>query len=249
MKENTDSTAVASVDPKRRLRACLVYPALVVPLAASFFYFVIFPGTAFGNSFYTGVKFFLLLWPLLSVGFFLREPLRNPYPRSDRRHLKSVVPGVLFGILVVGIMMFLLKGTPMSFLISTHGPNISQRIGDLGVAEQFLSFALFISFAHAAMEEFFWRWFAFGQLRLLLPKAWMAHLLAAIGFASHHIVILSQFFPFGWALFLGICVAIGGAIWSLLYHRYGSLLGAWVSHVIVDLGLMWIGWEVLVANG
>jgi len=51
----------------------------------------------------------------------------------------------------------------------------------------------------------------------------------------------------GWALFLGVCVAIGGAVWSILYNRYGSLLGAWTSHMIVDLGLMWVGWEVLSA--
>lgn len=242
-----DTPISAAPDPKHRLRAALVYPALVIPLAASFFYFVLFPGTAFGNSFYSGVKVFLLLWPLIAVGFLLKEPLKNPY--LEKQHLKSVVPGTIFGLLVVGLLMFLLKATPLSFLTVDHGPNISQRIADLGVAEHFLFFALFISFAHAALEEFFWRWFAFGQLRLLLPRVWMAHLVAAIGFASHHVVILSQFFPIGWAFFLGFCVATGGAVWSILYHRYGSLLGAWTSHMIVDLGLMWVGWEVLMAHG
>lgn len=231
---------------KRRLRAWLVYPALVVPLAASFFYFVLFPGTAFGNAFYSGVKVFLLLWPIVAVALVLREPVKNPYPA--RHHAESILPGVLFGLLTVGVLVFLLKGTPLAFLTADHGPNIAQRIADLGVADYFLYFALFISFAHAALEEFFWRWFAFGQLRLLLPKVWMAHLLAALGFASHHVVILSQFFPIGWAFFLWACVAIGGAVWSILYHRYGSLLGVWISHMIVDLGLMWVGWGVLASQ-
>ena len=242
-----ENTAFPVADPKRRLRSWLVFPALVVPLAASFFYFVLFPGTAFGNSFYTGVKFFLLLWPIVVVGFLLREKIANPY--SERQHRKSILPGTLFGLLTVGVLVFLLKATPLAALIADNGSNIAQRISDLGVADHFLYFAIFISFAHAALEEFYWRWFAFGQLRILLPKVWMAHLLAALGFASHHVVILSQFFPIGWAFFLGACVALGGAVWSLLYHKYGSLLGAWTSHMIVDLGLMWVGWEVLVANG
>lgn len=245
MKENSASTPADLHDPKRRLRAALVFPALVIPFAASFFYFVLFPGTAFGNAFYSGIKVFLLLWPVIAVRFLLREPIKNPYPR--RQHLKSVLPGALFGLVTVGVMVFLLKATALSSLIDENGPRIAQRIGDLGVADHFLIFALFISFAHAALEEFYWRWFAFGQLRVLLPRVWMAHLLAALGFASHHVVIMSQFFPMGWALFLGVCVAIGGAVWSILYNRYGSLLGAWTSHMIVDLGLMWVGWEVLSA--
>lgn len=245
MKENIEPVAAELPDPKRRFRAALVFPALLIPFAASFFYFVLFPGTAFGNAFYSGVKVFLLLWPVIAVRFLLREPIKNPY--AKRQHLKSVLPGALFGLVTVGVLVFLLKATPLSSLISENGPRIADRIGDLGVADHFLIFALFISFAHAALEEFFWRWFAFGQLRLLLPRVWMAHLLAGLGFASHHVVILSQFFPMGWAFFLGVCVAIGGIVWSVIYDRYGSLRGAWTSHMIVDLGLMWVGWEVLSA--
>ena len=41
--------------------------ALVLPLMASFFYFVLFPGTAFGNAFYTAIKIFLLTWPVIAT--------------------------------------------------------------------------------------------------------------------------------------------------------------------------------------
>ncbi len=223
-------------------RWAVLLPALCLPLLASFFYFVLFPGTAFGNAFYLGVKVFLLVWPLLAVLLILKEPLIER--GKSRQHLASLVPGIGFGLLVVTILMVLLKATPLASLIQENAPRIAERIRDLGVADHFLWFALFISFAHAALEEFYWRWFVFGQSSKIMPIA-AAYVVAAAGFASHHIVILSQFFPLGWAFALGACVGIGGAVWCWIYRRHRSLLGAWASHMVIDIGLMWVGWEVL----
>ncbi|MDB4358815.1 CPBP family intramembrane metalloprotease [Verrucomicrobiales bacterium] len=225
-----------------RKRWALVAPAMCLPLAASFFYFVLFPGTFLGNSFYSGIKVFLLAWPFIAVCWLMREPLIEK--NREKRHFPSAVAGTTFGLVVFASLFWLVKGSPFAYLITENSARISERIHGLGVAEHYLWFALFISFAHAALEEFFWRWFAFGQLRKLISVPW-ACFWAAVGFAAHHVVILTQFFPLGWALILGSCVGIGGAVWSLIYHRYGSLLGAWISHMIIDLGLMWVGWIAL----
>ena len=223
-------------------RLAVLLPALVLPLIASFFYFVLFPGTAFGNAFYKGIKGFLFLWPLLSVLVILRTGMID---RSrEKRHLASLLPAIGFAILVVGLLFLLIKATPLGFLVDENAGRIAQRIRDLGVADHFLWFALYISSVHAALEEFYWRWFVFGQAQRVMRLP-LAYLVSALAFASHHIVILSQFFPLGWAFVLGACVAIGGAVWSWLSYRYNSLFGAWVSHMIIDFGLMWVGWEVL----
>ncbi len=223
-------------------RWAVLIPALLMPLSASFFYFVLFPGTTFGNSFYSGIKVFLLLWPLIAVGLILRESFVD---RSrEKHHLASLIPGVLFGLAVVGLMMLLIKLTPLGLVVDDNAGRIAERIEDLGMAKHFILFALLISVAHAALEEFYWRWFVFGQSCKVMPVG-LAYLIAALGFASHHVVILSQFFPLGWAFALGACVGIGGAVWSWIYRRYNSLLGAWVCHMLIDLGIMWVGWEVL----
>ncbi|MEC5129392.1 CPBP family glutamic-type intramembrane protease [Verrucomicrobiales bacterium BCK34] len=234
-----DTTATPDRNAKRWF---LVVPAMCLPLAASFFYFVLFPGTILGNSFYSGIKVFLLIWPFLAVCLWLKEPLIERV--REKRHLPSSVAGFAFGAVVFSLLVWLVKESPFSYLVTENSARISERIRGLGVAEHYLWFALFISFAHAALEEFFWRWFVFGQLRRLISVPW-ACFWAAVGFAAHHVVILTQFFPVGWALVLGACVGIGGAVWSLIYHRYGSLLGAWISHMIIDLGLMWVGWIAL----
>lgn len=230
-------------DPALRRRRWLVFlPALAIPLTACFFYFVLFPGTAFGNGFYKGVKVFLLVWPLLATFVILRVKMIDR--SSEKRHLAGMLPAVGFGLLVVGLLFFLIGATPLGLVLDENRDRIAGRIRDLGVAEHFLWFALFISFFHAALEEFYWRWFVFGQAQKVM-KLPLAYVVASAGFAAHHIVVLSQFFPIGWALILGACVGIGGAFWCWLSYRYNSLFGAWVSHMIIDLGLMWVGWQVL----
>ncbi|MEM6279990.1 MAG: CPBP family glutamic-type intramembrane protease, partial [Verrucomicrobiota bacterium] len=178
-------TANTLSDPNQKRRLAVVLPALVVPFIASFFYFVLFPGTAFGNSFYSGVKFFLLLWPFVATLAILREKMVD---RSrEKRHLASVLPGAVFGIAVVGLLFLLIKATPLGDILDENSTRIAGRIQDLGVAENFLLFALFLSFIHAWLEEFYWRYFVFGQATKLMsvPKA---HLIAAVGFTSHHVV-------------------------------------------------------------
>ncbi len=227
---------------KNPLRPWIVLPFMWLPLAASFFYFVLFPGTSFGNSFYTGIKIFLLFWPIIAVKLILKEPFVD---RSlDRQHGASIWMGTVFGLVTSGLLVFLVLKTPIREVIFSNGDQIVERIKGLGVAENFLIFAAFLSVIHAWLEEFFWRWFVYGQLRRFLSDHW-AHLLAAIGFTSHHLVILSQFFPFGWALFFSFCVGVGGFVWSWLYRRTNSLAGPWVSHMIVDVAIMWVGWILL----
>lgn len=227
-------------------RWAVLLPALVVPLAASFIYFVLYPGTAFGNAFYVIAKLNLLLWPIIGTLWILKEPMVDK--SLQRRHKASLIQGTLFGIAVTAVLVFLYKGTPVGSVVGENVVRISERIVGLGIADYYWQFALFLSFAHAALEEFYWRWFVFGNARRLMP-ATAAIVLAAVGFTAHHVVVLSQFFSLGWAFVLGSCVGVGGAVWSLIYHRTNSMWGPWVSHMIIDLAIMWVGWEVLQAAG
>lgn len=229
-----------------RKRWWVTLPALVLPLLASFFYFVLFPGTSFGNSFYGGIKFFLLIWPIVATAWILREPFRRESPaRTD--WIPAVLWGAGFAVAVVAAMLLLMRFTSLGGIVEAGAANIGEKVEDLGVADHYLLFALGISIVHAALEEFYWRWFVYGNLRRLISKNW-AILVAAIGFASHHVVILNEFFPFGFALFLSVGVGIGGAMWSWIYQRHKTLLGSWLSHMIIDVAIFWIGYRLLFEN-
>ena len=79
---------------------------------------------------------------------------------------------------------------------------------------------------------------------------WPAILISALGFAAHHVLVLSHFF--GWwtvpTLLLSAAVAVGGAVWAWLYARAKSLYAPWLSHAIIDAGIFLIGYWMVFQN-
>lgn len=230
----------------RARRWIVLAPALTLPLFASLFYFAWFPGTDFGNGFYKGIKFFELLWPLLATAFILRESLRRGSPGVIGRR-RSLLIGAIFGVAVAILMLSLKEFTFLGEVLVQNGGRIRERVEDMGMLEHFILATIAIAVVHAALEEWFWRWFVFGNLRHVVPMPW-AHIIAAIGFTGHHVVVLSQFFPMGFALFFSAMVGVGGAFWSWLYQRNQTLLGPWFSHMIVDFAIFFIGYRLLFAG-
>ncbi len=216
---------------------------MVVPLITSLFYFVFFAGTTFANGLYTLQKILLVVWPVVATRWILKEPLWSGRFTGHQPAGRSLLEGAILGIAIVTVM-FGLMATPMGGVIREGADNIRTRVEGMGVLDHFLIFALFLSIIHSWIEEFYWRWFVYGNLRRL-TRPWIAHVAAAIGFSAHHIVVLSQFFRLDMAVFLGVNVGIGGWLWSVLYARQGTLLGAWISHLIVDLGIMWLGAKLM----
>ena len=147
--------------------------------------------------------------------------------------------GVGLGGIIVALMLGLMA-TPLGEIVRAGAGKIQTKVAGMGVLDHFVWFALFLSVIHSLIEEVYWRRFVAGNL-LKLISPWKAHLLAGIGFSAHHVVVVSQFFPLGMAFFLGSCVGIGGVLWSVLMVKQRSLLGAWMSHMVVDLGIMVIG--------
>jgi membrane protease YdiL (CAAX protease family) len=89
---------------------------------------------------------------------------------------------------------------------------------------------------HPAVDEYYWRWFVFGNLRRLLdPRA--AHLLAAAVFGAHHVITGAAFLGPARALLVGVVCAAAGLVWSLLYAGQKTLAGAWASHFVLELGI------------
>lgn len=227
----------------RKRRWAVVLPSMWVPFIVSFLYSVFLDGTLAGNAAYVSVKFFLLLFPIIITIWVLKERVLASLPDIPRQRMRSIVMGSVFGIATVALMFGLLKTGIGDVVRESNGP-IRKFVSGLGVLDNFWIFAIFLSCIHSYMEEFFWRWFVFGNLRKLIPVGG-AILLAGIGFASHHVVILSKFLPLPWAVLFGAFVGLGGIVWSWFYYKHNTLWGAWISHMIIDFGIMWIGWELI----
>ncbi|HLJ92373.1 MAG TPA: CPBP family intramembrane glutamic endopeptidase [Gemmataceae bacterium] len=177
--------------------------------------------------------------------------------RVERRRLRPAVPsfqglsiGLVFGIavtaLILGTYHGLLKNSPIL-------ADLPGRIRDKLILfhaqtpGRYLGLAVFLAGFHSLMEEYYWRWFVFGELRRRLPVA-LAIALSALAFMAHHVIVLAVYLPqhfFAAALPFALCVAAGGAMWAWLYHRTGTIYSSWISHLVIDAAILTVGYELV----
>ena len=219
-----------------------IVPAAVVPLLGSLIYFVAFSGEPWARWTYVLVKVFTLVWPVLATIYILHQRL----PRIDwkaPRHRRALVGGAVFGLGLVAIAVLLWQ-TPLRPALLAFAPQIRLKVEQLGVLDHYIAFALFLSIIHSGLEEYYWRWFVFGNLRHIVGLG-SAVTIGSLAFASHHFVILTQYVSLPWAVLGTLAVAFGGAVWCLMLEREKTLSGAWLSHILADLVVLGVGYQML----
>ncbi len=222
---------------------CLVFPTLVT-LA----YFVWFADRADALKIAYGVgKIIQFGFPIVFIWLFAAGRIGWP-PRSNRGIKLGFIFGAVIAVLTLLIYAWLLK--PAGALDSAAG-EIQQKVAGFGInsAAAYFALAAFYSIAHSGLEEYYWRWFVFGQLRPYTSRV-TAILVSSFGFMAHHVVVLGVFF--GWSsplvYLFSIAVAIGGAVWAWLYEDSRSLVAPWVSHALVDAGIFAVGYDIVSSN-
>lgn len=229
--------------PLSRQKEWLVLvPAMTVPFIAALFYFRLFSDQPVAKFIYVAVKLFNLSWPLIGSYLFITAWIPS-FSLRESRHRRAIPLGLLSGLMIVAIMVLGLA-TPIGQAVSSSTGRIRVKVAELGIIDHYILFSIFLSFFHSLLEEYYWRWFVFGNLCQLIRPIW-ANLLSALAFAAHHVIVLHEYFPLRWALFFGASVAVGGVIWNTMYAKQRTLAGAWVSHLLVDLGIMTIGYVIL----
>ncbi len=215
-----------------------------VPFFAALLYFVILADTVLAQPIYTATKVFTVVWPLLAWRLFLRREIE--WRIVAVRHFKAIPLGIFSGILL-SLPILLAMHTPLEGLALEAADDIRLKTAQLGILENYWLFAIFLSVLHSLIEEYYWRWFVYGRLRERIGAARSIGL-ASLAFALHHLVVTSQFFPFAWAVFVSLAIAAAGAVWCWMYERQHSIAGAWISHMLVDLALMWVGYGLIIDN-
>jgi membrane protease YdiL (CAAX protease family) len=226
-------------------RAVIVV-ALVLPALITWIYFILLSGApaVFQQTAYTLGKIVQFSLPAIWVLLIQRDR-----QKFNRPPAWSVVAGLSFG-LIFGLAMCLLYFTYLrpSGLLTESIAAVRTKIRSFGASSPpvYLLLALFYSAIHSLLEEYYWRWFVFGQLSHLcrLPSA---IIISSVGFAAHHVLVLQLYFgwlsPFTWLFTLAI--VIGGASWAWLYRSSNSLVAPWLSHALIDAAIFAIGYTML----
>jgi uncharacterized protein len=244
------NAAPTSPPPRRALLVAGLIFALVYPSVITWFYYVYAPGRfsmEAQQAIYLAVKAFQFAFPIGFVWFVLREGIDARPPRTS-----GLLIGAAFSVAVVatgwGLFNFVLRGLPMFAKASAL---INAKISGFGIDSmwEYAALAAFYSVFHSLLEEYYWRWFVFRQMRRLTPL-WPAVVISALGFMAHHVIVLHEIFrespSIAWLL--SSAVAIGGAFWAWLYERTDSIFGPWLSHLLIDAGIFWIGFDLVRAS-
>lgn len=171
-----------------------------------------------------------------------------PRSRWFRRNARVLALSVGFGLLVLAAMFGLYETIwKNGELFASAAGAIRSKIAGLGLDRlwMYAAVGVFYAICHSGLEEYYWRWFVFGQLRNRLPLA-SAIAIASLAFMAHHVVVLATFFGWRspWTYAFSLAIAAGGAVWAWLYERSGSLIGPWLSHLIVDAAIFLVGYDV-----
>jgi len=221
--------------------------ALVLPSAVTWIYFVALASApaAVQQTAYTAGKAIQFALPVV----WLYLAYRTEWLDGFSFGLKGSLIGIVFGAVVAGAMLALyhLWLKPAGFFEGPAG-EVRAKVSGLAVdtAWKFALLGLCYSLMHSFMEEYYWRWFVFRQLDLRVPVT-AAIAVSSLGFMAHHVILLTQYF--GWpspaTWFFSLSVAVGGAVWAWIYWYSGSLLGPWLSHLLIDAAIFFIGYDLV----
>ena len=220
--------------------------AWIFPTLVTFAYFIWMHGwpAKFQLATYSVGKILQFIFPVLYVLIVLQQRVA-----LSKSTASGIWLGLGFGVLVMGLMLGLFYWwlKPAGFF-EQPTEKIYDKVAGWGIsaAWQFFLLGLFYALAHSFLEEYYWRWFVFDHLRGKMSLS-SAVVLSSIGFMAHHIILLATFF--GWTsvvtYLFSIGIAIGGIAWALIYHFSGSLLGPWLSHLLVDAAIFLIGFDLV----
>ena len=212
------------------------------PFFASILYFNILDGSEAAKTVYLIAKIAILIYPVLAL-YILRKKLPQ-LKDIFAFDFKELMLGVKWGIVLFILGLLSTKIPQIAAIIDIASPHIINKISGFGVANYYIIFAFIISFIHSMLEEYYWRWFLFGELKkiIFLP---LAYFLAGLAFSLHHFIVLNFYFPLGVAAIFTFIVMIGGVLFSYLYNRKENIWGAWAMHVFADLVIMYVGWSVI----
>lgn len=236
----------AEVAPWRKSRdlAALLF-AMLFPTLAAWLYFVVFTDRTTLPTVYSLSKVvqfsFPLVWTLaLGKGHL---PRMKWTPQALREGLGTGL------VMSLGLVLLYAAARGQGPLLQEARPRILLRVQSIGADTpfRFLWLVLFLSIIHSLLEEYYWRWFVFGGLQQRM-KVTSAVLLSSLAFTLHHVIVLHAFLgPQFWmvTLALSMVVTFGGALWAVVYRRCRHLAAPWVSHVLVDLTILAIGYDLI----
>lgn len=213
----------------------LFVPAFSIGVTMSLF---IAPGII-GNSVFTATKIWAVVFPLAWIVKYNSQALRLP-----KFIWREVGVGLGWGILMFSVILsaYFLVGQQIIDLTA-----IRTKATEVGIINPLLYLAgcVYWSFINSLIEECTWRGFVVSRCKVLFPES-IAVILAALFFTTHHSIALYGY-TYNWSIVLlgSLGVFVAGIVWADTYNRYQSIAPGYISHILADLAIAIVGYQLL----
>ncbi|MFB1050955.1 CPBP family intramembrane glutamic endopeptidase [Paraliobacillus sp. JSM ZJ581] len=144
---------------------------------------------------------------------------------------------------LLGVTVYLLIiGAYFSFGSFFDLTNITASLqSTIGVSKNnFIFVALYISFINSLLEEFFFRGFAFLQLKKHTNRK-AAYFFSASIFAIYHVAIMLDWFSIGLFIVLVVSLVFAGMLFNWLNEKNESIYTSWFVHMAANFAINTIG--------
>ena len=236
-----------------RIRLAVVGVGIALPSLVTWLYFDLLADTSWRVVAYGAGKLVQFALPVVWVGLILRQRWKRAGLAEQEPTLapwtirRDLVVGIGLGLAVVGLMVAVYRLIPAE-TVAALMPRVRAKVESFHIssAAQFAALGLFYAILHSGMEEYYFRWFLYGQLRAVATPP-VAAVVSGLAFMAHHVIVLHHYFAdrIGWTIFLSLSIAVGGVMWAFQYERSRRLWGIWMSHAIVDAGIFAVGYQLL----
>lgn len=155
--------------------------------------------------------------------------------RADRRTLLRALArgGGVFALIMLAAFALraLLDAETITALLGENAGVTGENYGAV---------TLYIAFVNSALEEWFFRGFAFLALRRVIDRR-AAFLFSALAFALYHTAMLLGWFSPRLFVLALLGLAAGGMIFNLLDAKSGSIFPSWAVHICANLAINTVG--------
>ena len=213
----------------------LFVPAFSIGVVMSLF---VAPGII-GNSIFTAMKVWAIVFPLTWTLKYNSQALRLP-----KFSLQEIRVGLVWGILMFSVIISAYFFIAQQLIDPTA---IRAKATEVGMTSPLLYLigCVYWSFINSLVEECTWRGFVVSRCKVLFPNA-IAVILAALFFTTHHSIALYGY-THSWSIVLlgSLGVFIAGIVWAWCYDRYQSIAPGYISHILADLAIAFVGYQLL----
>jgi membrane protease YdiL (CAAX protease family) len=191
-----------------------------------------------GHAAFLTAKIWLVFFPAL--WFLVIEKDRPSWSPPTR---EPVVAGFVSGLFLAGAIVL---GTWLLGGFRVDAAPLAAAAENMGLASpgRFLAGALAWILLNSLVEEYVYRWFILRQCELLMAPR-LAIVASAAVFTAHHVIAVSRYLETWFSLLASASVFVGGLVWAWLWQRYRSVWPCWISHILADLVVFAIGYQLL----